>query len=401
MPTPEEFLTALHRYVGAPYLWGGKTATGLDCSGLITLALADVGVTFPHGSTNQIAAVDQIPVAEARTTPGAFVWRPGHDGISQGNGSLVEAIRPAVAVTTWTDTHQGQLRWEKAGLVPGIDYPKEEPTVAWFNPVPVGGRLTSRFMTRERPDHSGQDIAPPISGQQGVAVVAPAAGFVIRAGFGGVLANHSGGGVYLDHGSGVATYHGHLARIDVQVGDYVRAGQQIGLMGFTGNIIPANRYGTHLHVSVLVNGRFVDPLPFFKARGVTLGAPDTNASQITTVPEEDELNAQEKADLAEIKAQVGGIKAQVGVLHQRVGKIDEGFELAKQTRSLAGQTVDALTALRSVVAAIPTPDATVDPELAKQVADLHQRIAKIDQGWEVLKQTRDRVESVYQNTKGA
>ena len=66
--------------------------------------------------------------------------------------------------------------------------------------------------------------------------------------------------VEIDHGLGVHTRYGHLARIDVKVGDTVGYRQQIGLLGSSGRST-----GPHVHYEVLVNGRPVDPMNFLKA----------------------------------------------------------------------------------------------------------------------------------------
>lgn len=127
MPTGRELVGAAAEYIGVPYLWGGKTGAGLDCSGLVFLALADVGVTFVHGSRAQIDACRPISVEEGWATPGALLWREGHDAISTGLDGTVEAVVPAVAGLGRSDTYDGgKPRFTRAGLIPGVDY-QEDP----------------------------------------------------------------------------------------------------------------------------------------------------------------------------------------------------------------------------------------------------------------------------------
>ena len=67
-------LEAAYKYEGVPYVWGGKTMKdgGLDCSGLITLAFADIGYVVPHGTKQQIHVGEEVPLEDAR--PGDIVF---------------------------------------------------------------------------------------------------------------------------------------------------------------------------------------------------------------------------------------------------------------------------------------------------------------------------------------
>ena len=60
-----------------------------------------------------------------------------------------------------------------------------------------------------------------------------------------------------NHGGSIATCYGHQSKILVSVGQGVQQGQQIGLVGNTGNST-----GPHLHFEVRLNGDPVDPLPY-------------------------------------------------------------------------------------------------------------------------------------------
>ena len=52
-----DFVAVAERFLGAPYLWGGKTALGLDCSGLVQVALTACGVSCPRDSDMQEQAL--------------------------------------------------------------------------------------------------------------------------------------------------------------------------------------------------------------------------------------------------------------------------------------------------------------------------------------------------------
>ncbi|MCB0241403.1 MAG: M23 family metallopeptidase, partial [Anaerolineae bacterium] len=74
--------------------------------------------------------------------------------------------------------------------------------------------------------HTGQDFAAP----EGVPVLAPASGTVVLA----EPLDVRGNAVVIDHGAGVFTGYWHLSQIDVQAGQQVKPGDQLGLVGTTG-----------------------------------------------------------------------------------------------------------------------------------------------------------------------
>jgi len=127
-------------------------------------------------------------------------------------------------------------------------------------PPVVGGYVSSLFGMRTDPFtgelsmHSGMDFA----GSEGQAVDSVAAGVVTWAG------DRSGYGnmVEIDHGNGYATRYGHNETILVHVGEVVKKGEVIALMGSTGRST-----GPHVHFEVLYNGVSVDPARFVKAAG--------------------------------------------------------------------------------------------------------------------------------------
>ncbi|HRX03572.1 MAG TPA: peptidoglycan DD-metalloendopeptidase family protein [Anaerolineae bacterium] len=95
--------------------------------------------------------------------------------------------------------------------------------------------------------HTGQDFAAP----EGVPVLAPASGTVVLA----EPLDVRGNAVVIDHGAGVFTGYWHLSQIDVQAGQQVKPGDQLGLVGTTGLST-----GNHLHWEMRVHGIAVDPL---------------------------------------------------------------------------------------------------------------------------------------------
>lgn len=98
-----DFVAVAERFVGVPYLWGGKTALGLDCSGLVQVALAATGMACPRDSDMQEAALGS-PVdpgsAYRELQRGDLIFWKGHVAIVRGPASLLHAnaFHMAVAI---------------------------------------------------------------------------------------------------------------------------------------------------------------------------------------------------------------------------------------------------------------------------------------------------------------
>ena len=58
-----DFVAVAERFLGAPYLWGGKTVLGIDCSGLVQVALTACGISCPRDSDMQEAALGAALIA--------------------------------------------------------------------------------------------------------------------------------------------------------------------------------------------------------------------------------------------------------------------------------------------------------------------------------------------------
>jgi len=93
----DDFVAIAEAFLGAPYLWGGKTSLGIDCSGLVQMALQMAGHACPRDSDMQEAALGK-PAALAELRRGDLIFWKGHVAIARDAESLVHANAHAMMV---------------------------------------------------------------------------------------------------------------------------------------------------------------------------------------------------------------------------------------------------------------------------------------------------------------
>lgn len=84
------------RYIGVPYVYGGSTPDGFDCSGFTSYVYAQLGITLPRSSSAQGTVGTIVPADQAR--PGDLMWWPGHVAIYAGGTIQIDASQPGTTV---------------------------------------------------------------------------------------------------------------------------------------------------------------------------------------------------------------------------------------------------------------------------------------------------------------
>jgi cell wall-associated NlpC family hydrolase len=81
------------QYLGVPYVWGGATPSGFDCSGLVQYVYAQLGVSLPHNTVAQWHDPIAVAVPRSQLQPGDLVFfnHLDHVGIYIGGGYIIDA----------------------------------------------------------------------------------------------------------------------------------------------------------------------------------------------------------------------------------------------------------------------------------------------------------------------
>ena len=128
--TKADYVATAMQMLGVPYLWGGKSVRGIDCSGLVQLSLSRAGIACPRDTDMQADELPgDVPVPDDRLAPlqrGDLVYWPGHVGLMiddqkmlHANGTNMSTTIDPVAAVAARSRQSGPIATAVKRLMPG------------------------------------------------------------------------------------------------------------------------------------------------------------------------------------------------------------------------------------------------------------------------------------------
>lgn len=105
----QEIIDEAKKYIGTPYLWGGNTTSGFDCSGFVKYVFAKFGVSLPRTTETQWTATTPVNAPSIGDLVFFQTYKPGpsHVGIYLGNNKFISAASSGVTISDLTSSYWG------------------------------------------------------------------------------------------------------------------------------------------------------------------------------------------------------------------------------------------------------------------------------------------------------